>query len=479
MRRLLPNSLLGQVLLVAAIGLLIGQVISGVLLYRASEQRREAGAINQIAARYISVDQIAAERRALREAIRAERGLGPLAEPQDRPRRGGRLLRGGTIEQSATSPLLVGEKRITRIEESLRDVLADQGVEPASLVVVTRLAGDDPQIIARPRFRERLRERLGRDNWANRTIIVAGIERADGQGWDVIRQPLPRRPDGVVGTIVFQTLVIFAILLTLLFLVLRRMTRPLAQLTARVSDFSANPDKAVQLEERGPEDMRKLITAHNAMEMRIASLIDEKDVMLGAIGHDLKTPLAALRVRIESVPDAAQRGKMAESIEDITQTLDDILELARVGRPGEEVETTELSALVASIAAEYEDLEKPVVLGENPRIALPLRPTLLRRAVRNLINNALRYGQKATVSTRKDGSNAVISIEDEGPGIPAQQIAAMLEPFQRGEGSRNRQTGGAGLGLTLARAIIEQHGGTLVLVNRSEGGLRAEIRLPL
>ncbi len=473
MQRLLPNSLLGQVLLVTAIGLLVGQVVSGVLLYRASEQRREAGVVNQIALRLVSADQVAAERRAMPEAFRAERGLPPVSAEREAVRRA--RFRQGGIERSQTTPLMPGERRMPRIEAALEDVLSEQGVSPLSIVVTTRHIDEDPAIAARPRLRERLISR----EWAERPIIIAGIERADGAGWDIVRQPMPRRPSGVIGTIIFQTLVIFGILFALLYLVLRRMTRPLAEMTDRVGDFSENPDHAVQLEERGPQDMRRLISAHNAMEARIASLLDEKDVMLGAIGHDLKTPLAALRVRIESVPDASQRARMAESIEDITRTLDDILELARVGRPGEQLETTELSALVGSVVEEYEDLGKPVELAESPRIALPLRSTLLRRALRNLIDNALRYGKRASVSVSQNGANAVICIEDEGPGIPAQQIAAMLEPFQRGDASRSRKTGGAGLGLTLARAIALQHGGELVLANRPEGGLRAEIRLPL
>ena len=129
------------------------------------------------------------------------------------------------------------------------------------------------------------------------------------------------------------------------------------------------------------------------MEARISALLDEKDVMLGAIGHDLKTPLAALRVRIEIGRGRGRaRPKMAATIEDITRTLDDILSLARVGRPSDPQERTELSALVASIVEEYEDMGEPVELDQTERIVLQLRPTWLRRALRNLIDNALRYG---------------------------------------------------------------------------------------
>jgi signal transduction histidine kinase len=210
--------------------------------------------------------------------------------------------------------------------------------------------------------------------------------------------------------------------------------------------------------------------------------------MLGAIGHDLKTPLTSLRVRIESVEDPAERAKMAATIEDITRSLDDILSLARVGRPSDPMERTDLSALLAAVAEEYEDMGQPVELGVTQRLALPLRATWLRRALRNLIENAVRYGQRARVSLAREGKWAVVRIEDDGPGIPEGEIAAMMEPFARGEASRNRETGGAGLGLTLARAIAEQHGGTIALRNRpgakdmgggKPAGLVAELRLPL
>ena len=465
MARLVPRSLLGQVMLILALGLLVGQAISGVLLLRAAEQRRDTAVVNQLALRIVTADERGAMRRAMRDARRAERGLPPM--PAMRPGAGG-------IEAAVSSPLLPGERRAPRYEAALREVLAEQGIAPRSIVITTRLAGEDPLVIARPR----LQQRIDPDGWRERRIAVAGIERQDGSGWIVVRQPLPPRGQRVIGTIVFQTLVIFAVLFALLAFALRRMTRPLAELTARLGDEAHRPGEAPLVEERGPADMRALIAAYNAMETRIAALLDEKDVMLGAIGHDLKTPLAALRVRIESVPDEVQRQRMAQGIEDITRTLDDILELARVGKSAEAPERTDLAALVGAVVGEYEDMGQPVELGEAPKMALALRPTQLRRALRNLIDNALRYGGYARVEIVSEKDAAIIRIDDGGPGIPPSQIAAMLEPFSRGEASRNRATGGAGLGLTLARAIAQQHGGDLVLANRPEGGLRAEMRLP-
>ena len=124
-------------------------------------------------------------------------------------------------------------------------------------------------------------------------------------------------------------------------------------------------------------------------------------------------------------------------------------------------------------------MDRPVAIAHTDRIVAPVQVTWLRRALRNLIENALRYGGTAQVSLTREGGTAVIAVEDEGPGIPPEDVAAMLEPFRRGEASRNRGTGGAGLGLTLTRAILAEHGGELRLANRTQGGLRAEMRLPL
>jgi signal transduction histidine kinase len=313
--------------------------------------------------------------------------------------------------------------------------------------------------------------------------MLAGVHLTRGN-WLVARVFVPPGERMFVLTLIGQTLLIYAVLVGAIAFILRRITRPLATLTSRVEQFAATRDPKDQLTPEGPDDIRRLIVAHNGMEARISALLDEKDVMLGAIGHDLKTPLAALRVRIESVEDDVERGRMAATIEDITRSLDDILSLARAGHARERFVMTELSALAASVAEEYEDMGEPVTLGESERLTLRVRATWLRRALRNLIDNALRYGKSARVSLAREDNAAVFKIDDDGPGIIEADMARMLEPFTRGEPSRNSGTGGAGLGLALARAIAEQHGGTLLLTNRRSAtgevvGLTAELRLPL
>ena len=449
MRRLFPKSLLGQMLLSVALALLVAQGISAFMLYREGERRREMGALNGLAFQLVAQ---------------------PRFEGQARWQR----MR---IERTALNPLRPGEQRDPHREAQLRTVLIEQGLEPGQLVMTTRVWGSDPYVMGR--MRERFRgQKL--PEWAQSDMLVAALKRPGETLWTVARVPMTAREPRQLGSVITQTLLLYVVLVGGLAWLLRRITRPIAALTRRVEHFAATREIEGQLEPSGPEDTQRLIVAHNAMEERIVALIDEKDVMLGAIGHDLKTPLAALRVRIESVEDPGERAKMAASIEDITRSLDDILSLARVGRPTDPLERTDLSALVASVAEEYEDMGEPVELGATQRLALPLRATWLRRALRNLIENAIRYGHRARVTLGREGNEAVIRIEDDGPGIPKGDIAGLMEPFARGESSRNRVTGGAGLGLTLARAIAEQHGGTVTLHNRQDAsGLIAELRLPL
>ena len=504
-----------------ALALLVAQVVSVVLLYRAGEDRRETGILTQAAFQLINGAQrderIAAartrneeqrneamrgperrqarrdERRAQRlEERREERRIERDAQPNRGPnggQNGGppgglpRPLRYFVSEENPIQPdeILAPAART----EKLLETLALEDITPHAFAVTIRRAGDDPRLLefaeTRPRFRDRTA-------WRERRLFVAAIQREAGGPWEVARVLEPARPRSGFGILLFQTLITFGFLILILVRVLRRITRPLADLTERVSDFSRQPDRVVRVEESGPADTRRLIAAHNAMETRIASMLDEKDVMLGAIGHDLKTPLAALRVRIESVPDDAQRQKMADSIEDITATLDDILALARVGhaiRPegGAPLDPVDMRALAIGVVEECEDLGEPVSLIEplsnTARIVAPVQETLAKRALRNLVSNAVRYGKAAELSLFEEGGRAVLRVDDKGPGIPEERIADMMQPFTRGEASRNRATGGAGLGLALARAIAQQHGGDLRLTNLAKGGLRAELLLPL
>lgn len=471
-----PHSLMGQMLLAVAVALMLVQGLGAFFVYRAQREGYEASMLNASAFRLIM----------------ETRGPRALSRHRDGQRDGPRVPLSGPppkgyhLEYSTRSPAAPGEIRDEEAEAGLAKILADQEFPVREIVVVHRDVARDR--VARRNALDRAAdyglshedtERLMRSN-----LLVVGVRTDENGSWIISRVRAPRPENVLLTPIVVQTLLIYVVVMAAVALILRRITRPLAALTRRLERFAARQDIEGQLAPSGPEDMQHLIVAHNAMESRIAALLDEKNVMLGAIGHDLKTPLAALRVRIESVSDDVERARMAMTIEDIVHTLDDILSLARVGRPSDPLERTELSALMFSVIEEYEDMGEPVEVGETERIALELRPTWIRRALRNLVGNALRYGERARVSLSREDGRAVILIEDDGPGIPDDSIDAMMNPFTRGDPSRNSATGGAGLGLALARAIADQHGGALVLANRvsAEGtveGLTARLELPV
>ncbi|MAL27644.1 MAG: two-component sensor histidine kinase [Croceicoccus sp.] len=480
LRRVLPTSLQGQVLLAIAAALLVAQAIGAVLVWRAQMERAEAETAHALAFRIVAGRVVSAddERRFARLLRRDRFERNPGERPDMRPRHMGPRRGMGPMRLERVDALdrYEGDRPDSDMTRRLREILREQGMAAQQLAVFSRRLEDDERASG---FAER---RLDSETRPSR-VIVAAVRTAPGEGLILARVFEPPRLRALGWPLIAQTLLIYLVLVGVVALVLRRITGPMRALTQRVEAFAANPALPAdgQVAPQGPLDTRRLIAAHNRMEARIGALLDEKDVMLGAIGHDLKTPLAALRVRIECVDDDAEREALSATIADITATLDDILSLARVGRPSDPLEVTELSALVASVVEEYEDMGENVELGETSRIVLPLRATWLRRALRNLVGNALRYAGGCEVCVERRGNRAIVRVEDEGPGIPDADIAFMLEPFRRGDPSRNRGTGGAGLGLTLARAIAEQHGGTLSITNRADGksGIVAELALPV
>jgi signal transduction histidine kinase len=464
LKRLWPSSLAGRLLLTIALALLVGQGVNAALMVRG--QRAQA------------MDRVAAEAavRLIAATDRLEQGR-PLRE-----RRLGRMgrapgLRFRRTELTQSSPVAPGMRSIPGLVSRLDAILPTYGVRYGRIDAVT--------VKAPPRARRMARlaaEINGRNENQVRQLALIALQRPDGQ-WLSVRVPVAEASGRIVATIIAQTVVLYLVMLVPLAWLTRRIAQSMGALRDGVARFERTQE-AEPIEPSGPSDLVDLTRSFNAMSARIAAMLNEKDVMLGAIGHDLKTPLAALRVRVESVPDDRQRSRMVASIDDITRTLDDILSLARIGRTGETAEPVNLVALVEMIADEFHDLGQDVALADTPRIVAPLQLTWIRRALRNVIGNAVRYGERARLSIVSQPGSVAITIDDDGPGIPDDQIERMFEPFTRLEASRNVATGGTGLGLTLARAIAHQHGGALTLANRRSGdgtiaGLRAVLTLPL
>jgi signal transduction histidine kinase len=259
-------------------------------------------------------------------------------------------------------------------------------------------------------------------------------------------------------------------------LMARRVVRPLSELTAAASVVAAGGN-APHVDENGPDDVRKAAIAFNKMTGEVTRTLESQRHLLSAVGHDLRTPLTAMRINLEFIEEDDLRERLQDNLDELQALTEQVLSAAR-GTGGETRRNVDLSALVESLIADLDDLGEPVSWQNHEPAPISCRPNEIRRAVRNLVENAVAYGNKAEVqiAERADGYDVVV--EDAGPGIPDNDRQRVFEPFVRLESSRNAATGGTGLGLTLVKAIVEGHGGAIMLENRDGGGLRARMHLP-
>jgi signal transduction histidine kinase len=257
-----------------------------------------------------------------------------------------------------------------------------------------------------------------------------------------------------------------------------RVARPIAGLTAAAERLGRG-DALFLAPEEGPQDVRAAASAFNTMAARLRRLIEDQRALLSAVGHDLRTPIASLRIRTELVKDPELQGRMLSSLSEMERLTEAALAAARGGESGEPTRPVDLPSLIEAVCDDLADTSSPVTFATLPAARVEGRASELRRALRNLIENAVRYGERARVSMMVGEGSVEISVDDDGPGIPEERLGDVTKPFVRLEESRSVETGGHGLGLTIARAIVERHGGDLLLSNRAERGLRATLKLPL
>ncbi len=447
LKRLLPDALAGRIVLLLAIALLVANAIALAVLN--FEQRR--------------IDRQVTEDRVIERIV-------DLVSAMDAVDGKARQV----IARNASS-------RFARVRVADVPLLAETGTDSRSLYIAARLA----QTLGRGDIAVGLIERSPRTHAADRPHrrrsggfigITAPLAELDGQTqWlNVVVSGAPLRPrllDGKPILVVLSLSMLCVLGVAVAFA--RLLTKPLGQLSG-AAQAAGRGDRSARVPEEGPREMREAARAFNAMQSEISQFDAERMRMFAAVGHDLRTPMTSLRIRAEMVEEDDLRDAMVRTLDQMTVMADGLVSYAREGQDGEEVSAIDLGELIGHLCD-----DRAVTFTAVPDIQVTGRRVGLGRAIGNLIDNAARYGNEATVTLSQWQGDAIVTIDDNGPGIPPDQLDAMFQPFTRGDTSRNLNTGGAGLGLSIARTTINAHGGRITLENRAEGGLRATVNLPL
>ncbi|HEY9038857.1 MAG TPA: ATP-binding protein [Roseovarius sp.] len=447
LRRLLPDALAGRIVLFLAIALFVANAIALAVLN--FEQRR--------------IDRQITEDRVIERIV-------DLVSAMDAVDARTRLV----IARNASS-------RFARVRVADVPLLRDIGDDSRSAYIAARLAetldrGDIAvDIIERPQ-RPGASVRRHRMRTGGFIGIAVPLVAADEQAqWlNVAVNGAPPRARQVDGKPIL--IILFLSLLCVLGVALvfaRVLTKPLGQLS-QAAQAAGRGDRTARVPEEGPREMREAAHAFNAMQAEISQFDAERMRMLAAVGHDLRTPMTSLRIRAEMIEEEDLRDAMVRTLDEMTVMADGLVSYAKDGRDGEETRLVDLGALISHLCD-----DRDVTFHAVSGCQVMGRRVGLGRAIGNLIDNAVRYGGGVTVTLSQDKRDALITIEDTGPGIPPDDLEAMFQPFTRGDHSRNLDFGGAGLGLSIARTTIIAHGGQITLENRAEGGLRAIVKLPL
>lgn len=314
----------------------------------------------------------------------------------------------------------------------------------------------------------------------DRPVLLISYRLTDGSWLTFLTPPAPVRP-------VWNTRFFLPSILSLLMVIaisvwaVRRSTKPLNRFALAAGRLGLDVNAPPMVED-GPREVRRAATAFNRMQRRLQAFVKDRTHMLAAISHDLRTPITRLRLRAEFIDDDEQRRKMLSDLEEMEAMISATLQFARDDVTGEPSKALDLAALVSELCADARQAGDDVTYSGPQTLAFTGREVSLKRLVSNLIGNAVRYGERARVALSEGVSDGVsdvrLTVTDDGPGIPEDMAERVFDPFVRVEGSRSRETGGTGLGLTAVKSIVQAHGGRVDLINLDEGGLEVRVTLP-
>lgn len=306
-------------------------------------------------------------------------------------------------------------------------------------------------------------------------LILGALRLADGSWLNFSVPVVTGIEPSLHGALVSTSVMALGIALVAILLV-RTLVAPLRRLARAADAIGRGPEVAVP--EAGPDEVRHVSRAFNAMQARLHRLIADRTLALAAVSHDLRTPITRLRLRAGFLADQETQAAIDADLDEMEAMIDATLAYLRGDAEPEEPRPTDLSATLTTLVDGAADAGRPATF-DGPRHAfVSVRGLVVKRAFANLIDNALTYGGAARVTLCDTGAAIVVAVDDDGPGIPKADLERVFEPFQRLETSRNRRTGGVGLGLAIVRQAVLREGGTVQLVNLPEGGLRARVILP-
>ena len=469
-KRLWPRSLRGQMVALVLVGLGLAQVL-GFVIYR-SQQRSELQALRDefVLTRIVSVARLLAD-------------TPPALHPRIVQTAGSRSLRLALAAQAAPdSPS--ADPRAARLRQKLA---AQSGVELTDVHVDLRYAesarsqqykhdDDDHRRARRNRDRRDRDDDRRRSNRTRTVVMTVALRLGPGRWLNVTAAGKPPEPFWQWPTLLSAGLAAL-ILSGLMVAAVRRITRPLAGLAAAAERFGRG-EATVPLAERGPADVRDTIRAFNHMRARLERFVQDRTQMLAAISHDLRTPIAALRVRAELIEAPDTRGRILATLDEMQRMTEATLTFVREDADRELTRPVDLNALVESLCDDLSDTGADVRFSGPGKTPYRCRSLSLKRALRNVIENATRYGERARVKLSQDADGLRIQVADDGPGIAETDRERVFEPFVRLEASRSLETGGVGLGLAIARSIVRRHGGDIVLENQTPNGLIVTVILP-
>jgi len=312
---------------------------------------------------------------------------------------------------------------------------------------------------------------------AYRHMLLVSVRLEDGT-WLNFASPTFGTAHHMAGNILAIAAIVGSLIILIAILLLRWVTRPLRDLAIAAERFSLD-EAHDPVSENGPAEVRRAAKAFNTMGERVRRLVSERTMALAAVSHDLRTPITRLRLRSEMLDDEPTRNLINDDLSEMELMINSTLEYLSVGAAKEPPKAFDLATMIRTIVDGEADRGQPITLKGIEHAPVQGKPVAMKRAMWNVIGNALKYGNTVTVHIKPDGAQVRVEVLDSGPGIPEAEFERVFEPFYRIETSRSRQTGGTGLGLTIAKSIIVEHGGTISLHNRQRGGLRVSVRLPV